>query len=76
MPDRPSVGFIGVGNMGWPMAACLHRAGFALSVHDARREGLVLKPLAEAGRASFLFTASPLPVVGGTGGPIGPTAVP
>ena len=31
MADKPSVGFIGVGNMGWPMAACLvkrrlHRA--------------------------------------------------
>ena len=27
------VGFIGIGNMGWPMAACLLRAGFDLSVH-------------------------------------------
>ncbi len=35
---RPTVGFIGIGNMGWPMAASLHRAGFTLNVHDARRE--------------------------------------
>jgi 3-hydroxyisobutyrate dehydrogenase len=33
----PTVGFVGIGNMGWPMAACLSRAGFALQVADARR---------------------------------------
>jgi len=38
-------------------------------------EGLVLKPLAETGRSEFLFAASPLPVVGGTGSPISPMAV-
>lgn len=38
-------------------------------------EGLVLQPLAAAGRGSFLFVASPLPVVGGTGSPISPVAV-
>lgn len=38
-------------------------------------EGLVLKPLAETGRTSFLFTASPLPVVGGTGSPVTPVVV-
>jgi 3-hydroxyisobutyrate dehydrogenase len=38
MADKPTVGFVGVGNMGWPMAACLHRAGFTLNVNDARRE--------------------------------------
>ncbi len=32
------VGVIGIGNMGWPMAASLLRAGFALSVHDSRPE--------------------------------------
>ncbi|MEO9188583.1 MAG: NAD(P)-dependent oxidoreductase, partial [Acetobacteraceae bacterium] len=31
-------GFVGVGNMGWPMAACLVRAGFAVLVNDSRRE--------------------------------------
>ena len=38
MADSPRVGFVGVGNMGWPMAACLVRAGFAVHVNDARRE--------------------------------------
>ena len=38
-------------------------------------EGLVLKPLAETGRHSFLFAASPLPVVGGTGSPVSPMAL-
>jgi 3-hydroxyisobutyrate dehydrogenase len=32
------IGFVGVGNMGWPMAANLVRAGFALTVFDARPE--------------------------------------
>ena len=32
------VGFIGLGNMGWPMAACLHHAGFVVLVADSRRE--------------------------------------
>ncbi|MEO8713694.1 MAG: NAD(P)-dependent oxidoreductase [Acetobacteraceae bacterium] len=32
------VGFVGVGNMGWPMAACLVRAGFTVHVNDSRRE--------------------------------------
>jgi 3-hydroxyisobutyrate dehydrogenase len=34
----PSVGFIGVGNMGWAMAACLVRVGFTVNVNDSRRE--------------------------------------
>jgi 3-hydroxyisobutyrate dehydrogenase len=38
MADKPSVGFVGVGNMGWPMASCLVRAGFTVHVNDARRE--------------------------------------
>jgi 3-hydroxyisobutyrate dehydrogenase len=39
MPEsKPTVGFIGVGNMGWPMAACLVKAGFPLLINDARRE--------------------------------------
>ena len=29
------VGFIGIGNMGWPMAACLVKAGYELTVFDA-----------------------------------------
>jgi len=38
-------------------------------------EGLVLQPLAATGRSEFLFAASPLPVVGGTGSPISPMAI-
>ena len=38
MSDKPTVGFVGVGNMGWPMAACLVKAGFDVLVNDNRRE--------------------------------------
>ena len=38
MADKPEIGFVGVGNMGWPMAACLVRAGFTVHVNDSRRE--------------------------------------
>ncbi len=38
MADKPTVGFVGVGNMGWPMAACLVKAGFPVQVNDSRRE--------------------------------------
>jgi 3-hydroxyisobutyrate dehydrogenase len=38
MADKPVVGFVGAGNMGWPMAACLVNAGFTLNVNDSRRE--------------------------------------
>src|SRR6201996_4554531 len=33
-----TVGFVGVGNMGWPMAACLVKAGLTVNVNDSRRE--------------------------------------
>jgi 3-hydroxyisobutyrate dehydrogenase len=38
MVDKPTVGFIGAGNMGWPMAACLVKAGFQVLINDSRRE--------------------------------------
>ncbi|HSZ90612.1 MAG TPA: NAD(P)-binding domain-containing protein [Acetobacteraceae bacterium] len=38
MAAKPSVGFVGVGNMGWPMASCLVKAGFVVHVNGARRE--------------------------------------
>ncbi len=38
MANKPTVGFIGVGNMGWPMAACLVKAGFPVLINDSRRE--------------------------------------
>lgn len=46
-----TVGFIGVGNMGWPMAANLHRAGFDLRVHDAVK-GRAAKFAAQVGGAA------------------------
>ncbi|HEX2942721.1 MAG TPA: NAD(P)-dependent oxidoreductase [Rhodopila sp.] len=33
-----TVGFVGAGNMGWPMAACLVKKGFTVHVNDSRRE--------------------------------------
>ena len=36
--EKPTVGFIGVGNMGWPMAACLANGGFPVLINDSRRE--------------------------------------
>ena len=38
MANKPTVGFIGAGNMGWPMAACLVKAGFDVLINDSRRE--------------------------------------
>ncbi len=35
---KPVIGFVGVGNMGWPMAVCLVRAGYSVLVNDSRRE--------------------------------------
>lgn len=34
---KPTIGFVGVGNMGWPMAACLVGGGYEVQVADARR---------------------------------------
>jgi kynurenine formamidase len=38
-------------------------------------EGLLLHQLAATGRREFMFAASPLPVVGGTGSPINPIVI-
>ena len=38
-------------------------------------EGMMLDPLVLSGRYEFLFIASPLPIVGGTGSPLAPVAV-
>lgn len=37
MNDKPTIGFVGIGNMGWPMAASLIRAGYIVQVADSRR---------------------------------------
>jgi len=67
-PER--VLFIGVGNMGWPMAARLHAGGFQLSVNDATEERagnfadqvgghLVRKPVEGVGQADVIVTMLP-----------------
>lgn len=33
-----TIGFVGIGNMGWPMAACLVKAGYTVNINDQRRE--------------------------------------
>ncbi|MGB7216173.1 MAG: NAD(P)-binding domain-containing protein, partial [Gammaproteobacteria bacterium] len=32
--SKPRLGFVGIGNMGWPMARNLAAAGFPLTVYD------------------------------------------
>jgi 3-hydroxyisobutyrate dehydrogenase len=49
-----TVGFVGLGNMGWPMAANLHAAGFSLVVRDA-----------DAGRAASFAAEHPGAAVAG-----------
>ncbi len=43
------VGFVGIGKMGAPMAARLHAAGHALTVHDARADAAAAFAAAHAG---------------------------
>jgi 3-hydroxyisobutyrate dehydrogenase len=50
----PSVGFVGVGNLGFHLAASLLRAGFPLTVHDRDRKAA--QPLLDQGAA---WAASP-----------------
>jgi 3-hydroxyisobutyrate dehydrogenase len=38
MSEKMRVGFVGIGNMGWPMAANLTRAGFPVTVFDSDRD--------------------------------------
>lgn len=38
-------------------------------------EGVMVKPLADAGATVFCFMAAPLPIVGGTGSPLAPVAI-
>jgi len=38
MPTKQTIGFIGLGSMGWPMASLLHKAGYPLQVIDASAE--------------------------------------
>ena len=38
MSALPTIGFVGLGSMGWPMASLLHKAGYPLQVIDASKE--------------------------------------
>jgi 3-hydroxyisobutyrate dehydrogenase len=38
MAELKHIGFVGIGNMGWPMAANLVRGGFAVTVYDIEAE--------------------------------------
>lgn len=38
MSAKPSIGFIGIGSMGWPMASLILKAGFPVQVIDASAE--------------------------------------
>jgi 3-hydroxyisobutyrate dehydrogenase len=71
-PQWPRVGFVGLGNMGWPMARHLGQGGVDLALFDARAEqaarfarehgGKVAESLAELGRASeIVITMLPAP---------------
>ena len=42
---------------------------------DSFLEGLMLDPLVESGRHTFMFVASALPIVGATGSPLSPVAI-
>ncbi len=60
--NKQPVGFIGLGNMGTPMARCLEQAGFSLVVHDLDEK-----------RASALADASPAVTAGGAPAELGRT---
>jgi 2-hydroxy-3-oxopropionate reductase len=83
MPDKETIGYIGLGNMGMPMARNLLRAGYPVVVHDidpARVRTLVEEgaaaaagPAEMASRASVIFSSLPTTrsvedVAAGTGG--------
>jgi len=55
--DRKAVGFIGLGNMGGPMAANLVKVGFPLVVHDLNQESL--KKLQALGGDKVTVATSP-----------------
>ena len=38
MANKQSIGFVGIGAMGWPMASCLVKAGYDVTVYDTRSD--------------------------------------
>src|SRR2546426_8315934 len=85
--DAMRVGFIGVGNMGAPLAGFVLKAGFPLAVHDIRREAAATlleqgaiwadSPAEGAARCDVICTCVPRPpemqagAARGRGGPGG-----
>jgi kynurenine formamidase len=75
------VAMIGADN--YAIEALPFRAGTVFPVHQLLirdfgiplLEGLVLKPLAEAGATTFMFVTAALPITGATGSPVVPMAI-
>ena len=68
-PSAPRVGFIGLGNMGWPMAAHVAAAGLPLRVHNRTRskaEAFVSHVAATSGRADVQICETPAEVAAGS----------
>jgi 3-hydroxyisobutyrate dehydrogenase len=62
---KPTTGFVGLGNMGWPMAQNLCAAGRDLVVHDAdpaRRDAFAAEYGCEAAAAAEAFTGAEIVV--------------
>ena len=57
-PGRHTVGVVGIGRMGWPMAARLRQAGFAVAVFDT--DGAAVQRFAEEHDASATRTLEEL----------------
>ena len=38
--EKPTIGFVGIGAMGWPMASCLLKAGYSVVPYDVRADQL------------------------------------
>lgn len=58
MADKPAIGFIGLGKMGWPMASRLAQSGYSLTVLDASEE--LTKRVAQDIGATVASTAKAL----------------
>ena len=54
--NAAAIGVIGIGNMGWPMAACLRRAGYAVHAYDTKPE-IAARFAAETGAHAALSLA-------------------
>ncbi|HEY7065484.1 MAG TPA: NAD(P)-dependent oxidoreductase [Chloroflexota bacterium] len=72
MTNQPTVGFIGLGKMGGPVAGHIQRAGYRLRIYDVRAEAAApfvaagaetaASPAEVAAGADVIFTALPTPL--------------